>query len=158
MQVRSQLQQELSLKQEAFLEVERLQGRLSGLEAALSRSTSTTAGSRREVALVQVAHFHTRVQQVFDYKEPFFDTLSFRFCLRAKQIFPHVAGQQAEQQKSFSRYVCEGSVDLAQLALPPAGSFTLTFTVMADNGLKMISHHLILNLFWNNGSNKPLAG
>lgn len=95
MQVRTQLQQELSLKQEAFLEVERLQGRLSDMEAALSRSTSTTAGSRRAAA----AHFHTSVQQVFNYSA----TLLFAFRLRTEQVFPHAASQQAEQQKSFSR-------------------------------------------------------
>lgn len=70
-QVQSQLQQELSLKQEAFLEVERLQGKLSDMEAALSRSTSTTAGSRR-AALINVAQFQTSVQSVLNYKEPFY--------------------------------------------------------------------------------------
>lgn len=65
-QVRTQLQQELNLKQEAFLEVERLQGRLSDVEAALSRSSSTTAGSRSAAALVDVARFHTSVQQVLE--------------------------------------------------------------------------------------------
>lgn len=103
-QVRSQLQQELSLKQEAFVQVERLQGRLSDMEEALSRSTSTTTGSHTP-ALVDVVHIHTLVRQVLNYKEPLIANLvCFRF-LRTEQVLPHVVSQQAEQQKSLSRYL-----------------------------------------------------
>ncbi|KAI3367519.1 hypothetical protein L3Q82_026373, partial [Scortum barcoo] len=44
-QVRSRLQQELSLKQEAFQQVDRLQSQVNDMEAALSRCTSATTGT-----------------------------------------------------------------------------------------------------------------
>ncbi|XP_054470264.1 coiled-coil domain-containing protein 162-like [Anoplopoma fimbria] len=45
-QVRGQLQQELSIKQEAFQQVDRLQNQVTDMEAAFSRCTSTTGQSR----------------------------------------------------------------------------------------------------------------
>ncbi|XP_051252376.1 uncharacterized protein si:ch73-242m19.1 isoform X2 [Dicentrarchus labrax] len=45
-QVRGRLQQELTLKQEAFQQVDKLQNQVNDMEAALSRCTSTTGQSR----------------------------------------------------------------------------------------------------------------
>lgn len=131
-QVRSQLQQELSLKQEAFVQVERLQGRLSDMEAALSRSTSTTTGSQTP-ALVDVVHIHTLVRHVLNYKEPLFANLLFGFCFSGQSRSYHTLSASRLSSRS-----------------PSAGTFTLTFrdhpkrtTALSGNE----SHHSILNLF-----------
>lgn len=109
-QVRSQLQQELSLKQEAFVQVERLQGRLSDMEAALSRSTSTTTTGSQTPALVDVVHIHTLVRQVLNYKEPLFANLSFGFRFSGQSRSYHTLSASRLSSRS-----------------PSAGTFTLTF-------------------------------
>lgn len=102
-QVRSQLQQELSLKQEAFVQVERLQGRLSDMEAALSRSTSSSTGSHTGASVDVVSFSHVGAEGFSD-RVPMFANLPFLFLfVRTEQVLPHAVGQQAEQQKSLGR-------------------------------------------------------
>nr|XP_046268697.1 uncharacterized protein si:ch73-242m19.1 isoform X2 [Scatophagus argus] len=58
-QVRAQLQQELSLKQEAFQQVDRLQNQVNNMEAAFSGRTST-AGQSRTYYTLSVSRLGTR--------------------------------------------------------------------------------------------------